>query len=150
MARSAGISRRNQRITTIHEAQRSPSSSGRQPVLEHHPTDDRVGERSTLPASALTTAPGPGQRPRSAQQTVPGQANAWEPVSGIEPLTCRLQEVRPLAASALAAPMAQVIALTAPAALGSFRAPFHETFHADDRKWPITVTECRCCGLPHS
>jgi hypothetical protein len=32
---------------------------------------------------------------------------AWEPVSGIEPLTCRLQEVRPRAPFELAAQMAQ-------------------------------------------
>jgi hypothetical protein len=41
----------------------------------------------------------------------------WEPVSGFEPLTCRLQEVRPYALSVLTAAMAQVIPLTAPAAL---------------------------------
>ena len=134
MARSAAISRRDQRIATIHEAQRSPSSSGRQPVPEHHATDDRVGERSTLPASALTTAPGQEQRPRPAQQTVPERANAWEPVSGIEPLTCRLQEGRPRAPSTLAAPMAQVIALMALVALGISGRTFHEPFHADGRQ----------------
>ena len=37
-----------------------------------------------------------------------------EPVSGFEPLTCRLQEVCSQAAHALAAPMAQSIALMAP------------------------------------
>ena len=63
------------------------------------------------------------------------------PVSGIEPLTCRLQEVRPRALYALAAPMAHVIALTALAALGLSRASFHELFHADGRQWPMTVTE---------
>jgi len=52
-------------------------------------------------------------------------------VSGIEPLTCRLQEVRPRAPSALAALTAHVIALIALAALGLPRAPFHETFYAD-------------------
>src|SRR5690242_4386884 len=36
----------------------------------HHATDDRVGERSTLPACALTAAPGQEQRPRpECQQT---------------------------------------------------------------------------------
>jgi len=64
----------------------------------------------------------------------------WEPVSGFEPLTCRLQEVRPHAPHALAAPMARAIALTALAALGLSRAPFHETFHAEGRQWPMTVT----------
>jgi len=55
----------------------------------------------------------------------------WEPVSGFEPLACRLQEARPQAPYAIAALMAHVIALTALAALGSSKAPFHETFHAD-------------------
>jgi len=58
----------------------------------------------------------------------------WEPVSGFEPLACRLQVVRPHAPNALAARMARVIALTAPAALGLFDASFHEAFHADGEK----------------
>jgi hypothetical protein len=37
--------------------------------------------------------------------------------------------------------MAQVIALTAPAALGLSGASFHEPFHADGGKWAIAVTE---------
>jgi hypothetical protein len=41
----------------------------------------------------------------------------WEPVSGIEPLTCRLQEGWPHAARALAALMARLTALMALAAL---------------------------------
>jgi hypothetical protein len=53
-----------------------------------------------------------------------------EPVSGIEPLTCRLQEARPPALCALAAQMARVIALTAPTALRLSGTTFHETFHA--------------------
>jgi hypothetical protein len=55
----------------------------------------------------------------------------WEPVSGFEPLTCRLQEVRPPAPNAPAAPIALVIALTALAALELSGTPFHEPFHAD-------------------
>ena len=47
-------------------------------------------------------------------------------MSGFEPLTCRLQEVRPDARCALAAPMTQLIALTAPTALGLLGAPVHE------------------------
>jgi hypothetical protein len=54
----------------------------------------------------------------------------WEPVSGIEPLTCRLQEARSRAAHALAAPIARIMALTALAALGLSEDPFHEPFHA--------------------
>jgi hypothetical protein len=57
----------------------------------------------------------------------------WEPVSGIEPLTCRLQEVRSQTAHALDAPMTQAIALTAPAALGVSGSSFHEPFHANGR-----------------
>jgi hypothetical protein len=63
-------------------------------------------------------------------------------VSGFEPLTCRLQEVRPRAPSALAAAMARAIALTAHAALGLSDAPFHESFHADGRQCPMVLTEC--------
>ena len=55
----------------------------------------------------------------------------WEPVSGFEALTCRLQEVQPRAPSALAAWMAQVIAPMAPAALALFGGSSHEPFHAD-------------------
>jgi len=65
----------------------------------------------------------------------------WEPVSGFEPLTCRLQEVCSQAAHALAAPMAQSIALMAPTALGLFGASSHEPFHADGRQWSMAVTE---------
>jgi hypothetical protein len=53
----------------------------------------------------------------------------WEPVSGIEPLTCRLQEVRPHAPSALPALMARVIALMALAGLELSGAPVHEPVH---------------------
>jgi len=56
-------------------------------------------------------------------------------------MTCRLQEVRPRVLSALAAPMAQVIAVTAPAALALFGVSFHESFHADSRQRPMTVTD---------
>ena len=56
-------------------------------------------------------------------------------------MTCRLQEVRPRAPCPLAAPMAQVIALTAPAALALFGVSFHEPFHADGRQRPMAVTD---------
>lgn len=56
-------------------------------------------------------------------------------------LTCRLQEVCSQAAHALAAPMTQVIALTAPAALGLFCASSHEPFHAHGGQESIAVTE---------
>ena len=53
-----------------------------------------------------------------------------ETVSGFEPLACRLQEVRPPAPGALAAPMTRIVALTALTALRLSGAPFHEPFHA--------------------
>lgn len=56
----------------------------------------------------------------------------WEPVSGIEPLTCRLQEVRPYATCTLAALMARVIALMALVGLELSGAPVHEPVH----EWP--------------
>ena len=49
----------------------------------------------------------------------------------VDDVTCRLQEVGSHALSALAAPMAQAVALTAPATLGLFGVSFHEPFHAD-------------------
>jgi hypothetical protein len=52
-------------------------------------------------------------------------------MSGIEPLTCRLQEVRRYAPSALAAQMVQLIAWIALAALELSGRTFHEPFHAD-------------------
>jgi hypothetical protein len=51
-------------------------------------------------------------------------------------MTCRLQEVRLLAAGALAAPMTRVIALIALAALRLSDRTFHEPFHADDGQIP--------------
>ncbi len=54
----------------------------------------------------------------------------WEPASGFGPMACSLQRVRSRAPSALAAPMARVIALTALVALGLSEASFHESFHA--------------------
>jgi len=64
----------------------------------------------------------------------------WEAVSGFEPLTCRLQVVRPHAPSALAATTTQVIALMAPAALGLSCASSHEPFHADGGQKSMAVT----------
>ena len=61
-----------------------------------------------------------------------------------EAMTCRLQEVCSQAAHALAAPMPQAIALTAPAALGLFCASSHEPFHADGGRKSIAVTKRSC------
>ena len=76
----------------------------------------------------------------------------WEPVSGFEPLACRLQEVRPRTPSALAAPMTRIIALTALAALGLFNAPVHEPVHVRAGPSPMIVTQrsnlrTRACKL---
>jgi len=62
-------------------------------------------------------------------------------VSGLEPLTCRLQDVCSQAAHALAAPMAPAIALTAPAALGLFCASSHESFQAGGGQKSMAITE---------
>jgi hypothetical protein len=59
----------------------------------------------------------------------------------LESLACRLQEARPNSPYALAALMAQVIALTASAAPELSRAPFDETFPASGRQCPVTVTD---------
>ena len=60
---------------------------------------------------------------------------------GSESMTCRLQEVRPHALCALAAPMARIIALAALAALGLSCAPFHEPFHVGARQSPVVVVQ---------
>ncbi len=59
----------------------------------------------------------------------PKRPLTWEPVSGIEPLTCRLQEVRLRVLDALAARIARLIALTAVTVLRLTDAPFHKPFH---------------------
>lgn len=105
-----------------------------------------------------------GRQPRPVTFVPPAETSkgrlpplTWEPVSGIEPLTCRLQEIRPRAPCALAARMARVIALTAPTALGLFCASSHEPSHADGGQESVIVTERsgqepprRCCDLPWS
>jgi hypothetical protein len=65
----------------------------------------------------------------------------WEPMSGFEPLACRLQEVRPDAPSALAAQMTWIVALTALTTLGLSDEPFHEPFHARSSHVP---SSCYC------
>jgi hypothetical protein len=57
-----------------------------------------------------------------------------EPVSGFEPLTCRLQEDRPGAPDALAAAMTWAIALTALVTLGLSGDPVHEPVHAGEKQ----------------
>jgi hypothetical protein len=52
-----------------------------------------------------------------------------EPVSGFEPPTVRLQEIRPPTRWALAAQIARIIAVTALTPLGLSDAPVHEPVH---------------------
>jgi hypothetical protein len=65
-------------------------------------------------------------RPRNELLT----CNASEPPIGIEPMTYALRVTWSLPAHALAALIAQDIALTALAALGLSTDPFHDPFHA--------------------
>jgi hypothetical protein len=65
----------------------------------------------------------------------------WEPVSGFEPLACRLQEVRPRAPSVLAAQMARITVLTALTTLGLSGAPVHEPVHGQGAHIP---SSCYC------
>ena len=69
-------------------------------------------------------------------------------MSGFEPLTCRLQEVRPGALCVLAAPMTQGVALTAPAALGLPAASVHEPVHARHSKSLLCVVSTASGNLP--
>ena len=66
----------------------------------------------------------------------------WEPVSGFEPLACRLQEVRPGTPRALAAQMTRIIALMALTTLGLSGAPVHEPVHAE----ALLVRQSRYCA----
>src|SRR6185437_7527863 len=70
----------------------------------------------------------------------------WEPVSGIEPLTCRLQEVRSLAPGALAAPMARVIALMAP--VSSPHGRLIHVWSAGSPNVGLSAWELACHALP--
>jgi hypothetical protein len=60
----------------------------------------------------------------------------WEPVSGIEPLTCRLQEVRFVAICALTALMSRVVTLMALTELGFSGGSSHDSSHAAEQ--PLT------------
>jgi len=55
--------------------------------------------------------------------------STWEPPIGIEPVTYALRVACCLPAHALPAPIARIIALTAPMTLGLSGTPFHEPFH---------------------
>ena len=72
---------------------------------------------------------------------------SWEPVSGFEPLACRLQEVRPRAPNALAAQITRIIALMALTALGLPGEPFHEPFH-DPPQRPLRSVTMRRARAP--
>jgi hypothetical protein len=55
----------------------------------------------------------------------------WEPVSGFEPLTCRLQVGRSPAMSALPAPMSKACALEGPDCPECSECSFHDSFHSE-------------------
>jgi len=111
-------------------------------MMDTRRQDNEAGCDDTGALNRLRGVPCPSKWPRWAledQSRLPPLT--WEPVSGFESLTCRLQEGRPRATYALAAPIAHVIALTAPAALGLSGTTFHEPFHADGRQRPMAATE---------
>jgi hypothetical protein len=58
----------------------------------------------------------------------------WEPVSGFEPLACRLQEARFVTICTLAALMAQVIALMALVELEFPGSSSHDSSHAAEQQ----------------
>ena len=64
-----------------------------------------------------------------------------EPPIGIEPMTYALREARAPAAHALAAPIAQEIALMALTALGLSGDPVHEPVHV---RGPASSASCYC------
>ena len=146
----AGRPRRLLRYGRLARGVHGRLSSGAGPGHQVH---QGIGDRGDFPGADVRV-PGRLAVPGAAEgrSTERGEDRVidfltWEPVSGIEPLTCRLQDVRSFTLCALAAPMAQVIARMALAALGLSRAPFHEPFHADGRQWSMTVTE-RSDGNP--
>jgi hypothetical protein len=65
----------------------------------------------------------------AAPRNKPLTCDASEPPIGIEPMTYALRGARSRPAHALAAPITRIIALTALAALGLSKDPFHEPFH---------------------
>ena len=69
----------------------------------------------------------------------------WEPVSGFEPLTCRLQEVRFIPICALTALISRGIALVAPTELGLSDGSSHDSSH--DAEQPLTRKRLRCVDL---
>jgi hypothetical protein len=78
------------------------------------------------PISAVRIERAAYRVPRS---EVSARQRYWEPVSGFEPLTVRLQEVRLQALGPLPAPMPHKSAITAPKTLGFLALPFHDPFH---------------------
>ena len=72
----------------------------------------------------------------------PGPSLTWAPVSGFEPLACRLQEARPGAPDALAAAMTWAIAPTALMTLGLSGEPVH----AGGEKWTHDCNRARRPG----
>jgi len=136
---------RRARVRAAHSAMADPPAHHRQPQQDHqnhprcprpHPIRTWLHQMSTRDFAEITS-----MSRLSRYATTKSANRACCNPSGSESITCRLQEVRPRAPCALAAPMTQPTALTALAALGLSGAPFHETFHADGRRRSVTVTE---------
>ena len=88
---------------------------------------------------SMTLAP---VRPRGFKcLVVAGFRVVVEPPIGIEPMTYALREACYLAAHAVAAQIAPVIALMAPAALGLSGDPVHEPVH---ERSPCVPSSCYC------
>ena len=77
-----------------------------------------------------------GSDSRSRQTKENASLTYWyiEPVSGFEPLTCRLQEACSRALCPLPAPMPHESATAAPITRGFPDGPFHDPFHAAPRR----------------
>jgi hypothetical protein len=72
---------------------------------------------------------GAAEPPESRTKRLAGAGLRVEPPIGIEPMTYASRVACCLPAHALPAPIARIIALTAPTTLGLSGRPFHEPFH---------------------
>ena len=88
----------------------------------------------------------PCQAPREETES-PDKASELEPVSGFEPLTCRLQEACSRALGPLPAPMPHENAPAAPKTLGFPAPPFHDPFHAPSSGYGMRL--CSKHGREH-
>jgi hypothetical protein len=80
----------------------------------------------------------------------PHGVTSWEPPIGIEPMTYALRVACCLPAHALPAPIARIIAPTAPTTLELSGTPFHEPFHGaapQIQKGDLNRSDHRSSGL---